>query len=64
MQALCLLEACQCERKVSAGLRLSAAALYSLLGAPTLASAQLAALEIKHVQHDSVSGITCLRDRL
>lgn len=55
-QAVLLLEAAQQRRKVSAGLRIAAAGLYSVLGAPSLASQHLAALEIKHIQHDTLSG--------
>ena len=56
LQALLLLEAAQVRRKVSAGMRLAAAGLYSLLGAPLLAQGHLKFLELKHIQHDSLSG--------
>lgn len=46
----------QAERKVSAGLRLAQAALYSILGAPLLVHKELAHLQIKHIQHDTLSG--------
>ena len=46
----------QVERKVSAHLRLAATALAGLLGAPRLAWQQFEALDIKHIQLDSVAG--------
>ncbi|KAL4447959.1 hypothetical protein ABPG75_005178 [Micractinium tetrahymenae] len=55
LQALLVLEAAQQRRKVSAPLRLAATALYSLLGAPGLVAAQLAALDIKSILHDSMT---------
>ncbi|KAK9840809.1 hypothetical protein WJX81_006295 [Elliptochloris bilobata] len=56
LQALALLEAGQMARAVSAPLRLAAAALYGLLGAPEAAAAQLAALNVKNIQIDTVTG--------
>ncbi|EFN56700.1 hypothetical protein CHLNCDRAFT_144070 [Chlorella variabilis] len=56
VQAVLVLEAAQQRRKVSAPLRLAATALYSLLGAPKLAAAQFAALDIKSILHDSMTG--------
>ena len=55
-QALLVLEAAQQRRKVSAPLRLAATGLYSLLGAPTAAAESFGALDIKHIQHDTLSG--------
>ena len=54
-----MLEAAQVARRVSAPLRLAAMGLYGLLGAPTLAVESFSALDIKHIQHDTLSG-TCL----
>ena len=51
-----MLEAGQVARTVSAPIRLAAAALYSLLGAPEAAAAQCAALHLKHIQLDTISG--------
>ena len=51
-----VLEAAQQRRKVSAPLRLAATGLYSLLGAPTAAAESFGALDIKHIQHDTLSG--------
>lgn len=51
-----MLEAGQVARTVSAPMRLAAAALYGLLGAPEAAAAQCAALHIKHIQLDTISG--------
>ena len=57
MQAVILLEEVQQSRRVSSGLRLAAAGLYSILGAPLLVHKELAHLEIKHIQHDTLSGL-------
>ena len=57
VQALLVLEAVQRKRQVSAGMRLTATALYSVLGAPNLALQQLAALDVKHIQHETLSGL-------
>lgn len=57
LQALLALEASQVRRKRAAGLRIAAAVLYSLFGAVSLVSQQIGALEIKHIQHDSISGV-------
>lgn len=43
-------------RRVSAPLRLAAAALYSVVGAPKLAAQSLAALDIKYILHDTLTG--------
>lgn len=51
-----LLEQVQKSRTKSSGLRLTSAALYTILGAPLEASKQLAELDIKHIQHDTLSG--------
>ena len=51
-----MLEAAQVARRVSAPLRLAAMGLYGLLGAPTLAVESFTALDIKHIQHDTLSG--------
>lgn len=56
MQAVLVLEAAQVARRVSAPLRLAAMGLYGLLGAPTLAVENFTALDIKHIQHDTLSG--------
>ena len=56
LQAIVLLDSVQQKRKVSAGLRMSAVALFSILGAPLLANEELAALHVKHIQHDTISG--------
>jgi hypothetical protein len=56
MQALVLLEHIQRKRKKTSGLRLAAAALNSILDVPLEASKQLAELDIKHIQHDTLSG--------
>lgn len=55
-QALAVLEAAQVARTVSAPLRLASAALYGLLGAPEAAAASLAALNVKNIQVDTISG--------
>jgi len=55
-QALAVLEAGQEARTVSAPLRLAASALYGLLGAPHAAAASLAALHVKNIQVDTVTG--------
>ena len=54
--SLVSIEAAQVERTVSAPLRLAASALYGLLGAESLATKQFAALDIKGVLHDSLTG--------
>lgn len=51
-----MLEAAQVVRKVSAPLRLAAMGLYGLLGAPGMAVNNFNALDIKHIQHDTLSG--------
>jgi len=56
LQAVVLLEQVQKSRTKSSGLRLTSAALYTILGAPLEASKQLAELDIKHIQHDTLSG--------
>ena len=55
-QALLVLEAAQRTRPRSAPIRLAAMALYGLLGAATSAMASFDALDIKHIQHDTLSG--------
>lgn len=55
-QALAVVEAGQVARTVSAPLRLVAAALYGLLGAPAAAAAAMAGLHLKHIQADTVQG--------
>ena len=60
-----MVEAGQQKRQVSAPLRLAACFISSLLAAPAIASAQFDALDIKHIMHDTVSGLypvgrTCL----
>lgn len=51
-----MLEAgCQ-RRTVSAPMRLRAAALYGLLGAPGPAASTFRELAVKHIQHDTVTG--------
>ena len=59
LQALLALEAAQQARKVSAPLRLAAVGLCALLGAPEAAAAHFSALDIKHIQHDTLSGAVC-----
>ena len=56
VQAVLVLEAAQVARRVSAPLRLAAMGLYGLLGAPNLAVENYTALDIKHIQHDTLSG--------
>ncbi|KAK9902038.1 hypothetical protein WJX75_002093 [Coccomyxa subellipsoidea] len=56
LRAVLVLEAAQVARRVSAPLRLAAMGLYGLLGAPTLAVESFTALDIKHIQHDTLSG--------
>ena len=56
-QAVLVLEAAQVARRVSAPLRLAAMGLYGLLGAPTMALESFTALDIKHIQHDTLSGV-------
>ena len=53
---LVFIQAAQQARHVSAPLRLAASAIYGLLGADELASAEFAALDIKGVLHDSLTG--------
>ena len=55
VQAVAVLGAVQQQRKVSAGLRLAAAALFNVLGAPLLAHENLSELSIKHIQFDTIS---------
>lgn len=55
-QAVVVLEAGSRRRTVMAPLRLRAAALYGLLGAPAPAEASYQALSIKHIQNDTVTG--------
>ena len=51
-----MLEAAQRSRPRSAPIRLAAMALYGLLGAATSAMESFDALDIKHIQHDTLSG--------
>ena len=51
-----MVEAGSVRRTVAAEMRLAAAALYGLLGAPSAAAASYAVLECKHIQHDTLSG--------
>ena len=55
-QAVLVLEAAQRTRPRSAPIRLAAMALYGLLGAATSAMESFDALDIKHIQHDTLSG--------
>ncbi len=55
-QAALVLEAAQRTRPRSAPIRLAAMALYGLLGAATSAMESFDALDIKHIQHDTLSG--------
>ena len=55
-QALLVIGAAQVRRRVSAPLRLAACALYGLAGAPKEAAASLAALDIKFILHDTLTG--------
>ena len=56
LQAVILLGEVQQSRRVSSGLRLAGASLYSILGAPLQVHKELSFLEIKHIQHDTLSG--------
>ena len=51
-----MLEAAQRSRPRSAPIRLAAMALHGLLGAATSAMDSFDALDIKHIQHDTLSG--------
>ena len=51
-----MLEAAQKARPRSAPIRLAAMALHGLLGAAASAMASFDALDIKHIQHDTLSG--------
>lgn len=55
-QAVVVVEAGCRRRTVAPPLRLRAAALYGLLGAPGPALAAYRALNIKHIQHDTITG--------
>ena len=50
------IEAAQVRRTVAAPLRLSACGLYALLNAPKKAIAQLTALDVKSILHESITG--------
>jgi N-terminal acetyltransferase B complex non-catalytic subunit len=54
--AILALEAAQVRRTVAAPLRLSACALYALLNAPKKSTAQLTALDVKSILHESLTG--------
>lgn len=56
LQAVLVLEAGCVRRTVAAPLRVRAAVLYGLLGATGPAEISYAALAIKHIQHDTVTG--------
>lgn len=56
VQAALVLESALLSRKYSAPLRLAATGLYGLLGAPLAAANSFAALDVKHIQHDTLSG--------
>ena len=56
LQAVLCLAAAQKLHTVSAPLRLAASALWGLLGAPRLACAEFAALDVKNIQLTSVTG--------
>ena len=56
LTAVLALEAAQIRRTVAAPLCLSACALYSLLGVPKRAVAQLTALDVKSILHESMTG--------
>ncbi len=56
LTAILALEAAQVRRTVAAPLRLSACALYALLNAPAKATAQLTALDVKSILHESMTG--------
>lgn len=58
MQALLVCEALQKRSAVFAASRFACCALYGLLGAAGPAAANFAALAIKHIQHDTISGST------
>ena len=55
-QALLVLEAAQHSRTRSAPIRLAAMSLHGMLGAATSAMDSFDALDIKHIQHDTLSG--------
>ena len=55
-QALLVLEAAQHSRTRSAPIRLAAMSLHGMLGAATSAIDSFDALDIKHIQHDTLSG--------
>jgi len=50
------IEAAQIRRTVAAPLRLSACGIYALLNAPKKATAQLTALDVKSILHESITG--------
>ena len=56
MQALLVCEASQKRSTVFAASRFACTALYGLLGAAAPAAANFAALAIKHIQHDTITG--------
>lgn len=55
-QALLVCEASQKRSTVFAASRFACTALYGLLGAAAPAAANFAALAIKHIQHDTITG--------
>ena len=59
MQALLVVEAAQVAHTVSPPLRWAASGLYGVLGAPLAAAACVAPLNLKHIQHDTISGESC-----
>ena len=61
-QALLVLEAAQHSRKRSAPIRLAAMSLHGMLGAATSAIDSFDALDIKHIQHDTLSGMCPCRE--
>lgn len=52
-----MLAAAQVRRQVSGAMRLAACALQGLLGAASGAAEQYSHLSIKHIMHDSISGL-------
>ena len=60
MQALLVCEAAQKRSTVFAASRFACLALYGLLGAAGPAAANFDALSIKFIQHDTITGISCL----
>ena len=58
MQALLVCEALQKRSAVFAASRFACCTLYGLLGAAGPAATNFAALAIKHIQHDTISGST------